>query len=332
MTLHIILVAWANTKNNHAGMFHLAKQIKETLNTKVKIYKQPVWKSRYFGPFYRLYAILLSIFIRLTSQKEDIVWLMEYLLRSSEQTYMSNILKGKVRLIGLAHMVPELISKQYNSKEIVDNIHALDKLYVFGNSLKNYFISQGVQKDITVVHHYVDTDYYTKPLREDTSNLSVICMGNMQRDYKHLYDIIYKCPTVNFIICSGKNNIKDQFECLKNVQIIGFVEEHELKELMQKADASLNVMKDTIGSNVIVTSLACGLPVIASDVGSIRDYVDDGLSGFLFNSDDEAVEIIKKLSENKSLIKSIGSNARKKAEQISLNKFISFFKTDNNII
>lgn len=91
-------------------------------------------------------------------------------------------------------------------------------------------------------------------------------------------------------------------------------------------------MKDTIGSNVIVTSLACGLPVIASDVGSIRDYVDDGLSGFLFNSDDEAVEIIKKLSENKSLIKSIGSNARKKAEQISLNKFISFFKTDNNII
>ena len=37
----------------------------------------------------------------------------------------------------------------------------------------------------------------------------------------------------------------------------------------------LNVMKDTIGSNVICTSMATGLSMVVSDVGSIRDYCSE---------------------------------------------------------
>lgn len=44
---------------------------------------------------------------------------------------------------------------------------------------------------------------------------------------------------------------------------------------MAKADLSLNVMEDTVGSNVITTSMAMGLGLIVTDVGSIRDYCDE---------------------------------------------------------
>lgn len=50
---------------------------------------------------------------------------------------------------------------------------------------------------------------------------------------------------------------------------------------MKQSDVSLNVMNDTVGSNVITTSLAVGLAVVASNVGSISDYVVDNESGYL---------------------------------------------------
>lgn len=90
-------------------------------------------------------------------------------------------------------------------------------------------------------------------------------------------------------------------------------------------------MKDTIGSNVIVSSLSCGLPVLASRVGSISDYVDDGENGYLFDTTDEVTSIINRLSEDESLLKYLSKNARNKAESISLSNFITFFERDNRI-
>lgn len=55
-----------------------------------------------------------------------------------------------------------------------------------------------------------------------------------------------------------------------NLKIFGYVAEDELLSLMQTSDISLNLMKDTIGSNVITTSLACGLVVVASNVDQLE--------------------------------------------------------------
>ncbi|UVV76520.1 glycosyltransferase family 4 protein [Bacteroides fragilis] len=61
---------------------------------------------------------------------------------------------------------------------------------------------------------------------------------------------------------------------------------------MNKADVSLNIMKDTIGSNVIVTSMAMGLAMVVSDVGSIRDYVDESNGLFCLTSKDFIIAFI----------------------------------------
>lgn len=67
----------------------------------------------------------------------------------------------------------------------------------------------------------------------------------------------------------------DLFPKTPNVELKGFLEEDELRHQMDIADVSLNVMEDTVGSNVITTSMAMGLAMIVSDVGSIRDYCND---------------------------------------------------------
>ncbi|MFO0738307.1 MAG: glycosyltransferase family 4 protein [Labilithrix sp.] len=47
----------------------------------------------------------------------------------------------------------------------------------------------------------------------------------------------------------------------------------------------------------VVEALACGTPVIARDRGSMRELIDDGVTGFLVDSVDEAVAAIARLAE-----------------------------------
>jgi glycosyltransferase involved in cell wall biosynthesis len=48
---------------------------------------------------------------------------------------------------------------------------------------------------------------------------------------------------------------------------------------------------------VMIESMACGTPVIAFNRGSVPEVMDDGLTGFIVNSEDEAVAAIDRLGE-----------------------------------
>jgi glycosyltransferase involved in cell wall biosynthesis len=48
---------------------------------------------------------------------------------------------------------------------------------------------------------------------------------------------------------------------------------------------------------VMIESMACGTPVIAFNRGSVPEVMDDGLTGFIVNSEDEAVAAIARLGE-----------------------------------
>jgi glycosyltransferase involved in cell wall biosynthesis len=64
--------------------------------------------------------------------------------------------------------------------------------------------------------------------------------------------------------------------------------------------------------NVLYEAMACGLAVIASDVGGITDVITDGKNGLLFSSRDFKTlssDIIK-LANDESLRKELGRNAR----------------------
>ncbi|WP_375381998.1 glycosyltransferase family 4 protein [uncultured Sphingomonas sp.] len=47
----------------------------------------------------------------------------------------------------------------------------------------------------------------------------------------------------------------------------------------------------------VVEAMACGTPVIAFDRGSMRELIDDGVTGFLVNTVDEAVAAIGRIGE-----------------------------------
>ena len=132
------------------------------------------------------------------------------------------------------------------------------------------------------------------------------------RNTKLLLQIVLSNPDIHFYICQGLHNLSSVFTT-PNVTLIPFVEESELRNYMYNSDISLNVMYDTIGSNVIVTSMGMGLGMICSDVGSIRDYCDENNTIFC-NSLDDFNNALNLLTSDSAKLESFRKSAYMKAK------------------
>jgi glycosyltransferase involved in cell wall biosynthesis len=73
------------------------------------------------------------------------------------------------------------------------------------------------------------------------------------------------------------------------VEYIGEIGGEEKSEFLGGADALLFPIDwpEPFGL-VMIEAMACGTPVIAYDCGSVREVVEDGLTGFIVRTDDEA--------------------------------------------
>jgi len=67
---------------------------------------------------------------------------------------------------------------------------------------------------------------------------------------------------------------------------------------------------------VVTEAMACGLPVVCHNRGGYVDIIDHGRNGFLFDTQQEALDILLRLKENQELRESIGKAARKTSEEL----------------
>jgi glycosyltransferase involved in cell wall biosynthesis len=70
-------------------------------------------------------------------------------------------------------------------------------------------------------------------------------------------------------------------------------------------------------ATVILEAMATGLPVVAHRQGGYRDVFEHGENGFLFDTDEEALEIIDRLSRDNSGAREIGRRARETVRRLA---------------
>ncbi|MGH8686814.1 MAG: glycosyltransferase family 4 protein [Burkholderiales bacterium] len=64
------------------------------------------------------------------------------------------------------------------------------------------------------------------------------------------------------------------------------------------------------GGRVVAEAMACGLPVVCHAIGGYAEWIEHGRSGYLFESDDEALRLIDSLRQDPGLRQSVGRAAR----------------------
>ena len=67
---------------------------------------------------------------------------------------------------------------------------------------------------------------------------------------------------------------------------------------------------------VVLEAMALGLPVVAHRRGGYAQAIDHGIDGFLFDDDQQAIELLNQLRRNPDLRRKIGAAARAKAESL----------------
>jgi glycosyltransferase involved in cell wall biosynthesis len=67
---------------------------------------------------------------------------------------------------------------------------------------------------------------------------------------------------------------------------------------------------------VVPEAMACGLPVVCHNRGGYVEIIDHGRNGFLFDTQQEALEILLRLKEDRALRESIGKAARETIEEL----------------
>ena len=339
--IYLINQNWNNTSGNHAGIKYLCESlcrlhpddfvsitVPDLLGDNVKSKFRVIKKIQSILWQYKLkiYYKKIGYSLKKKLKEGDKVFLLEYMTKGIPQEVLAEYLKKSnplLNIIAMPHLTPMQLKKMYTSNQLKRMSRYVDNLVTLGSSLSKYLIQIGIPKNkITTSFHYVDNEFYKSKVLDNPHKIVVIVMGNNARNVNLLKEVVCQNPNTNFIICQGTKNYKHIFDKFDNVNLVGYVSEEELRNLMDKSDVSLNVMEDTVGSNVIVTSLAMGLAMIVSDVGSIRDYCTKDNAIFCDNNKPESFSAAIKLLESDCLLlKNMQTNSIKLSEQLSIENF-----------
>lgn len=151
-------------------------------------------------------------------------------------------------------------------------------------------------------------------------HLTLQALARLQRSDVHL-----------LIVGRGKDEARlrrlaQRYGLAGQVHFTGFVPHEELPAYLNAAD--LFVMPTLCAEALpmaILEAMACGLPIIATDIGGIPSAIDHGRNGLLFppGDVDRLTGHIRWLLDEPSLAQAMGETARAKAiEQFSLERMV----------
>lgn len=104
----------------------------------------------------------------------------------------------------------------------------------------------------------------------------------------------------------------DDLGLAENVRLHGRLAPEEVRARLQGADVFLLSSLSEGISNAVLEAMACGLPVVTSDCGGMREAVSDGEEGFVVPTRDPKAtsEALKKLYEDPALRTQMGQAGR----------------------
>lgn len=309
-------------------MAYFCRRFKKSSGLPVKLICNPYCRWEKAKPLWHAFNMRYAAF---NLQPDDVLFFTEYLTNTDvgEQAKIAlDLRRKKVKnpMVGLVHLPQERLLRSWSGEYLHSALNAVDCVVVFGSGLAGFFEQMGYGRKIRTTFHYADTDYY-RPIKKNKrgGEFRVIVFGSLFRRWDIIGEIARQCPGITFDICLAYENPGPEFSGLPNVILSKYIPEPELLSKIQQADVSLSVFDYTVGSNTVVSSLACGLPQVVSDAGSIRDYCSQENAIFCRQTRD-FVNALNLLSNDSSLCLRMGLSARKRAQDLSLLKSIAWFR------
>ena len=209
-----------------------------------------------------------------------------------------------------------------------------DHIQAISNYLADWARKMGAKAPIEVVPNGVDIEKLKTKNKELKTNDKII-ITTSRLVYKNGVDILIRSVAELYVqhrmsnikvqilgAGSEEKKLKDLARELKVddiVQFLGHIEPEKVYDYLAEADIFVRPSQSEGLGSSFLEAMGAGLPIIATPVGGIPDFLKDGITGLFCEVDDpqDLAEKIKLLMADETLAKRIAENGR----QLVLEKY-----------
>jgi Glycosyl transferases group 1 len=168
-----------------------------------------------------------------------------------------------------------------------------------------------------------------QPVRSTPTSAANFTVGRLSRDYRYKFheddpQLFCRLSELGFKTrLLGGNCLAEELAGTDRVEILG-----EGQVPAPQFLKSLDCFIYRTSSNwfesfgrVVFEAMASGLPVVCGPKGGYARYIEHGVNGFIFRTNDEAIEILSRLRNDPDLRSEIGRNARLTVERMYSEEF-----------
>jgi glycosyltransferase involved in cell wall biosynthesis len=309
-------------------------------------------------PFRLIVSTIISFFISLVLLMKIVLKYKVNLIRADDiiitgmpvllVSYMCRI-KSILNVLG---NVEEVVIYKLNHKKmitaVVMKIIKLIEIIEFRNYSACVLVSKNLEpiarkyKARKIFFCYPNVDlslFQTLPnskSKDKYSQFSVLYVGRLEpeKGVTRIVNIAEKLRTVDFIIVgygSQEQELRNQIKIknLSNIQLLGMIDHNLLPQIYKKAHVLLLPSYTEGVPVVMLEAMMSELPVIVTDVGSVKEILNDDKGGFVvpIASTEEIIKKIQILMEHENLRMELGKLGRINV----ISKFSNYINTQMEI-
>ena len=194
-----------------------------------------------------------------------------------------------------------------------------DKVITTTKEDENYIVWRyGIDsRRIAVIPNWIDTRLF-RPMDEvEKERGRIIFVGRLERQ-KNILALVKAVKTIPdvklYIFGSGslETEVRQEIEGFENIRLMGVIPHEKLPEELNKSEIFILPSLYEGHPKTLLEAMACGLPVIGSDVEGIRGIIEDGFNVVLCGLDSESIrEKILLLASDRGLRERLGRAARR---------------------
>ena len=304
------------------------------LFSEVKVYSQTAKKN-----IWRLFNYGLCIFNTIRSVRKsplDYIW-----IRSFFGSTVLKVIKDNVGVFvyDLNSCIAEerefLKMNKFKTKviesEMEKTLSLANIIRVHNEHLKRYVIHRyknkvpDISKKISVIPIPIVVNKYPVKRNFRSKEFSIVYAGGTKKwqGLEHLIDAIKIIDRSDIRLTIYSKNIPDSIKrSLRKNIFLKYLPHEKLIKILANYDLFViprpsNIITETSTPLKFIEAMACGVPILASDVGGINEFVKHKKHAYLVKpGDPEAIaEGILEIIENKELAQKMSENSRKLVEK-----------------
>ena len=232
--------------------------------------------------------------------------------------------KAWPKIIATFHQPPSLLAGMID----METVSQVDTVLVISPAQAEFFSNYLPEEKIATILLGVDTEHFIPaPHKKGGDRFRCLSGGVWLRDYDAVYrtaELLKDQPHIEFHIVAPRDASR---AALPNIFYHEGITDAELLRLYQISDVLFLPLRDATANTFLLEGCACGLPVISTDLPSVRFYFP-GEEAVLVQDNQPPVfaRIIDDMSRNPAAVAARSRKARERAEMLSWRRMVKQYE------